>query len=44
MNDEHGTQEKQNVDKKRDGVRALGEWLAAEHGVEHRFVDIDNPA
>ncbi|ERS89124.1 MULTISPECIES: Nif3-like dinuclear metal center hexameric protein [unclassified Halomonas] len=28
----------------RDGVRALGEWLAAEFGVEHRFVDIDNPA
>ncbi|MFP4261752.1 MAG: Nif3-like dinuclear metal center hexameric protein [Halomonas sp.] len=28
----------------RDGVRALGEWLATEFGVEHRFVDIDNPA
>ena len=28
----------------RDGVRALGEWLATEHGVEPRFVDIDNPA
>lgn len=28
----------------RDGVRALGEWLAEEFGVEHRFVDIDNPA
>ncbi|SDJ90888.1 Nif3-like dinuclear metal center hexameric protein [Billgrantia gudaonensis] len=28
----------------RDGVRALGEWLASEFGVEHRFVDIDNPA
>ena len=28
----------------RDGVRALGEWLAAEFGLEHRFVDIDNPA
>jgi dinuclear metal center YbgI/SA1388 family protein len=28
----------------RDGVRALGEWLASEFGVTHRFVDIDNPA
>ncbi|WP_163649869.1 Nif3-like dinuclear metal center hexameric protein [Modicisalibacter sp. 'Wilcox'] len=28
----------------RYGVQALGEWLAAELGVEHRFVDIDNPA
>lgn len=28
----------------RYGVQALGEWLAAEYGVTHRFVDIDNPA
>lgn len=28
----------------RYGVQALGEWLAGEYGVEHRFVDIDNPA
>ncbi|WP_136248592.1 Nif3-like dinuclear metal center hexameric protein [Halomonas borealis] len=28
----------------RYGVQALGERLAAEFGVEHRFVDIDNPA
>lgn len=28
----------------RYGVRALGEWLASNLGVEHRFVDIDNPA
>ncbi|MFP3343208.1 Nif3-like dinuclear metal center hexameric protein [Halomonas sp. SIMBA_159] len=28
----------------RYGVQALGEWLASEFGVEHRFVDIDNPA
>lgn len=28
----------------RYGVQALGEWLASEYGVEHRFVDIDNPA
>ena len=28
----------------RYGVQALGEWLADEHGIEHRFVDIDNPA
>lgn len=27
----------------RDGVEALGEWLVAESGVEHRFVDLDNP-
>lgn len=28
----------------RYGVQALGEWLAAEYGITHRFVDIDNPA
>lgn len=28
----------------RYGVKALGEWLADEFGIEHRFVDIDNPA
>lgn len=28
----------------RYGVQALGGWLAREFGVEHRFVDIDNPA
>lgn len=28
----------------RYGVQALGEWLADEYGVVHRFVDIDNPA
>jgi len=28
----------------RYGVQALGEWLGSEFGVEHRFVDIDNPA
>ncbi|QTF94033.1 Nif3-like dinuclear metal center hexameric protein, partial [Halomonas sp. BM-2019] len=28
----------------RYGVQALGEWLAVECGIEHRFVDIDNPA
>ncbi|PXX99557.1 Nif3-like dinuclear metal center hexameric protein [Halomonas sp. LBP4] len=28
----------------RYGVQALGEWLAREHRLEHRFVDIDNPA
>ena len=27
----------------RYGVQALGEHLAAEFGVEHRFIDIDNP-
>jgi dinuclear metal center YbgI/SA1388 family protein len=28
----------------RYGIQALGQWLAREFGVEHRFVDIDNPA
>ncbi|WP_110643579.1 Nif3-like dinuclear metal center hexameric protein [Salinicola sp. CPA57] len=28
----------------RDGIEALGEWLKARFGIEHRFVDIDNPA
>ncbi|MBY0440381.1 MAG: Nif3-like dinuclear metal center hexameric protein [Burkholderiales bacterium] len=28
----------------RYGVQAVGEHLAREHGLEHRFVDIDNPA
>lgn len=28
----------------RYGVQALGAWLADELGIEHRFVDIDNPA
>lgn len=27
----------------RYGVKALGEWLAAEHGFEVQFIDIDNP-
>ncbi|MBE0402055.1 Nif3-like dinuclear metal center hexameric protein [Halomonas citrativorans] len=27
----------------RYGVQALGEWLADEYDIEHRFVDIDNP-
>lgn len=27
----------------RDGVKALGEWLANEHGLEVTFVDINNP-
>lgn len=27
----------------RYGVQALGEYLAAQLGVEHRFIDIDNP-
>ncbi|MFM4825534.1 Nif3-like dinuclear metal center hexameric protein [Aeromonas bivalvium] len=27
----------------RYGVKALGEWLAAEHGLEVIFIDIDNP-
>lgn len=28
----------------RDGVKVLGEWLAAEYGLEVEFIDIDNPA
>lgn len=28
----------------RYGVQALGEWLAGRFDIEHRFVDIDNPA
>ena len=28
----------------RYGVRALGEHLAQRFGIEHEFVDIDNPA
>jgi dinuclear metal center YbgI/SA1388 family protein len=28
----------------RYGVQALGAWLAGKYGIEHRFVDIDNPA
>jgi len=28
----------------RYGVKALGEWLAAEHGLDVTFIDIDNPA
>ncbi|CAH0525106.1 Nif3-like dinuclear metal center hexameric protein [Vibrio hippocampi] len=27
----------------RYGIKALGEWLAQEHGLEVEFVDIDNP-
>jgi dinuclear metal center YbgI/SA1388 family protein len=28
----------------RYGIQAMGEWLSDEYDVEHRFVDIDNPA
>lgn len=28
----------------RYGVKALGEWLESEHGVDVMFIDIDNPA
>ncbi|CUU51915.1 Nif3-like dinuclear metal center hexameric protein [Actinobacillus pleuropneumoniae] len=28
----------------RDGVKALGEWLAKEYGLDVEFIDIDNPA
>ncbi|QIW15781.1 Nif3-like dinuclear metal center hexameric protein [Pasteurellaceae bacterium RH1A] len=28
----------------RDGVKALGQWLATQYGLEVEFVDIDNPA
>lgn len=27
----------------RAGIRELGNWLAQDSGIEHRFVDIDNP-
>lgn len=27
----------------RYGVQAVGDWLAREHGIEHVFIDIDNP-
>lgn len=26
------------------GIKALGEWIAKEHGVQVEFIDIDNPA
>lgn len=28
----------------RYGVQALGEWVAQQYDIEHRFIDIDNPA
>lgn len=28
----------------RYGVQAVGEWLADEYAIEHRFFDVDNPA
>ncbi|MGX2969256.1 Nif3-like dinuclear metal center hexameric protein [Ursidibacter sp. B-7004-1] len=28
----------------RDGVKALGEWLTKEYGLDVEFIDIDNPA
>ncbi|RRZ93779.1 type 2 GTP cyclohydrolase I [Erwinia sp. 198] len=28
----------------RGGIKALGEWLAAQHGLDVTFIDIDNPA
>lgn len=28
----------------RDGIKALGEWLAEHYGLEVEFIDIDNPA
>lgn len=28
----------------RYGVQAVGAWLAQEYGLEHQFIDIDNPA
>ena len=27
----------------RYGIKALGEWLAKEHGLDVEFIDIDNP-
>ncbi|UXO67473.1 type 2 GTP cyclohydrolase I [Pantoea dispersa] len=28
----------------RGGIKALGEWLASQHGLDVTFIDIDNPA
>lgn len=28
----------------RYGVQAVGNWLAQHHGIQHEFIDIDNPA
>lgn len=28
----------------RYGVQALGDWLAEEFGIEHQYIDVDNPA
>ncbi|HOI67977.1 MAG TPA: Nif3-like dinuclear metal center hexameric protein [Thiomonas arsenitoxydans] len=28
----------------RDGIRALGDYLAAHYGLDHVFIDLDNPA
>lgn len=28
----------------RDGIRALGDYLAANYGLDHVFIDLDNPA
>jgi putative NIF3 family GTP cyclohydrolase 1 type 2 len=28
----------------RFGAHNLGQWIAEEFGIEHHFVDIDNPA
>ena len=28
----------------RGGIKALGEWLASEHGLDVTFIDIPNPA
>lgn len=28
----------------RGGIKALGDWLAAQHGLDVTFIDIDNPA
>ena len=28
----------------RYGAMALGQWLSDHYGIEHTFIDIDNPA